>query len=559
MAPMAALAEELAGATGAADDPLVCSLRQHNLNDEPSFEAISYVWGSSQKTCTIICDGRPLAITKNLQTVLLQTRLLKQQRTLWADAICINQDDHREKGRQVAMMGRIYSEASRVLICLGPDESGHAEDIADLVSKVSQWILTTLESTDGSRDSFPYIASCEWPYSDRRWAILKFLTDQPWFGRGWVVQEAGLAKDAQILWGDTAIQWSELLRLYLWLFHRTTIDWATGDFLPVLHMNNYAAKHPIERMVFGHFNELTLLGTLHCGRALELQDERDHIYAFLGLAEAADARHGLEVDYDLSYLQIYFEFAIWYISTAQDLKLLHYVDQDDDALSADAAHTSLAVIQGSNLKVRGFLFDRILQTSKALDLKTTIEDIAEIWACFEEYTTDSVYRSAPPLLFFVFAIRLGSRMPGLGSGFSDAHVAAYMLRLLNGKPLPADPSVDCFRDALANHQGDATVAHNWVRVCLSGRRLVITARGYYGVVPAVSHEEDLCCIVFGTKEPFILRQTDREGHYNVLGDAFLTSARQEQGKCFNIGSGLGPYSNSDWLKWNLEEQDIYLC
>ncbi|KAK7740665.1 hypothetical protein SLS53_005133, partial [Cytospora paraplurivora] len=127
----------LEGATGDADDPLVCSLRDYSLDDEPDFEAISYSWGSSDKTHTIMCDDRPLAITKNLHTVLLQTRLSKQQRILWADAICINQNNPKEKNHQVAMMSRIYSQASKVLICLGPDESGHAKDIADLLSKIN--------------------------------------------------------------------------------------------------------------------------------------------------------------------------------------------------------------------------------------------------------------------------------------------------------------------------------------------------------------------------------------------------------------------------------------
>lgn len=63
-----------------------------------------------------------MAITQNLHTSLLQTRLADRTRRLWADFICINQDDHKEKGHQVGIMSRIYSEVRKVLICLGPDE-----------------------------------------------------------------------------------------------------------------------------------------------------------------------------------------------------------------------------------------------------------------------------------------------------------------------------------------------------------------------------------------------------------------------------------------------------
>ena len=38
---------------------------------------------------------------------------------LWVDAICINQNDVEEKTKQVAMMGRIFMQASRTVIYLG--------------------------------------------------------------------------------------------------------------------------------------------------------------------------------------------------------------------------------------------------------------------------------------------------------------------------------------------------------------------------------------------------------------------------------------------------------
>jgi hypothetical protein len=43
-----------------------------------------------------------------------------KNRTLWVDAICINQQDIRERGCQVEMMGDVYSKAARVLVWLGP-------------------------------------------------------------------------------------------------------------------------------------------------------------------------------------------------------------------------------------------------------------------------------------------------------------------------------------------------------------------------------------------------------------------------------------------------------
>jgi hypothetical protein len=42
-----------------------------------------------------------------------------QPRYLWIDALCINQDDDYERSAQVAIMGRIYQTARRVISWIG--------------------------------------------------------------------------------------------------------------------------------------------------------------------------------------------------------------------------------------------------------------------------------------------------------------------------------------------------------------------------------------------------------------------------------------------------------
>lgn len=258
----------LESGTGDADEPLVCSIRHHRLDDNPDFEAISYTWGISDKTHTISCNGQRLYITKNLHTCLLQTRLRNQKRVLWADSICINQDDLEEKGRQVAMMSRIYSESRRVLICLGPDENGHAKEAADLVSEVSQWMQMTGRQTDGKRNSFPIIPTTKWPHTDRRWRTLSSMTRLSWFARGWVVQEAGLAKDARLLWGNVEMSWIDLLRTLMWTVGRAPTlyrgmgFWGRGA---CLHFDAYASKYPTETSVLNACKPFNLLELLDCG------------------------------------------------------------------------------------------------------------------------------------------------------------------------------------------------------------------------------------------------------------------------------------------------------
>lgn len=81
--------------------------------------------GDPAKTAVVYCSSVygsnvPFGVTENLYVALQHLRLLDRSRILWVDAICINQDDQREREAQVAIMCEIYSGASRVLVWLGP-------------------------------------------------------------------------------------------------------------------------------------------------------------------------------------------------------------------------------------------------------------------------------------------------------------------------------------------------------------------------------------------------------------------------------------------------------
>ncbi|KAI0172141.1 heterokaryon incompatibility protein-domain-containing protein [Hypoxylon sp. FL1284] len=98
--------------------------------DRPSFEALSYCWGEPDPAETILVDyadasssGSCLAkltIRPNLAAALRHLRNPTSPRTLWIDAICINQEDTVETSRHVARMGSIYALATRVVAWLGP-------------------------------------------------------------------------------------------------------------------------------------------------------------------------------------------------------------------------------------------------------------------------------------------------------------------------------------------------------------------------------------------------------------------------------------------------------
>ncbi|KAJ3543656.1 hypothetical protein NM208_g3461 [Fusarium decemcellulare] len=108
--------------------PIRCSLSVASLEDNPSYFALSYVWGDPVRCREIIVNGRRSSITSNLDIALRRLSGWFQANdfvdddgtvSMWIDSICINQDDVTEKSSQVSKMGDIFSRATRVIAWLG--------------------------------------------------------------------------------------------------------------------------------------------------------------------------------------------------------------------------------------------------------------------------------------------------------------------------------------------------------------------------------------------------------------------------------------------------------
>lgn len=167
-------------------------LVQVQLRDRTNYEALSYVWGSSAERTSIVCNeaGDVLSVTKNCKTALRTLRLRAAMRTLWIDAICINQNDVEERNQQIQLMPDIYSMADRVVAFLG--EASDDSDLGmDLVLDDWNSIFRNNRTPVGSL---------------QRKAIDGIL-ERAYFQRVWIVQELLLAKEVQILLGNKAVDW----------------------------------------------------------------------------------------------------------------------------------------------------------------------------------------------------------------------------------------------------------------------------------------------------------------------------------------------------------------
>lgn len=82
---------------GDENEQIQCVLT-HNSRRAPckAYEAVSYTWGTNKLDRPILVNGLEFPVTENLEAALQYLRYPREtgkSRTLWADAICINQSD----------------------------------------------------------------------------------------------------------------------------------------------------------------------------------------------------------------------------------------------------------------------------------------------------------------------------------------------------------------------------------------------------------------------------------------------------------------------------------
>lgn len=89
---------------GEGNEKIKLKIRNYELRNKLRYFALSYVWGNDKPTNEINLNKSPFLVQDNLYSALLHIRDPKEVKTLWIDAICINQDDHLERTSHVKRM-----------------------------------------------------------------------------------------------------------------------------------------------------------------------------------------------------------------------------------------------------------------------------------------------------------------------------------------------------------------------------------------------------------------------------------------------------------------------
>ena len=580
---------------GIGNDPLKCSLQTAPLA-KTTFEAISYVWGKSKKNKKIICDGRVIRITKSLSNVLRRLRLPHKRRKLWADGICINQDDLEEKGHQVAIMGDIYRSAKCVLIYIGSEDNGHGPLACSLVDDVNRMIDETFKHFEKAQNVFPYPKKDDALLSDSRWSSLLNLFRQSWFKRSWVVREAAVAQCHLVIWHDSEFSWKKLMRSFLWLVKRGTRIYYDANFTSVSvfsHSQAFGQRDMafIETLFEGGWPAQSLLSRLSAAKTLKVSDARDRIYAHMELSDGNERVVTMNPDYHLATLDVYHQFAVDYIEQTKDIQILDHVchvyyeefidipswvprwdvsswsipkmgaSRWSPARARDGSICEPEMIDHSTLLARGVIVDSVLHVSDMFNTWDTAgkeqQIVSELWRTISQTLDTSPYGASEGMNAFLCSLSCGK-----ASGIREEWLPARAALIAHGKALQ-DGSVS---GELFHHGDPSSNDFNFMKIIwdqiwtsISKRRFIVTRRGYMGLAPAFTQADDLCAIIFGCEMPCILRPTDGKQFYNFLGATYLMGADLSvyDGEML-FACPLGHDNSKEWVDWDVEEQDICL-
>lgn len=169
---------------------------------KPLFEALSYVWGSQEDGESIVVESSldfgqnadiplhsTIKIGKNLAEALRHLRYLEHGRTLWVDALCIDQNNHIERNFQVKKMAYIYSSARHVIIWLGVEDKGSKNAISTLSYIGKQAEFTKEHQLIGAPEATEedwHAGAVNLPYDESTYSAITELLKRPWFSRLWV-------------------------------------------------------------------------------------------------------------------------------------------------------------------------------------------------------------------------------------------------------------------------------------------------------------------------------------------------------------------------------------
>ncbi|KAJ8117368.1 hypothetical protein OPT61_g1409 [Boeremia exigua] len=553
--------------------PIRCKLHQYRVSAAPTYEGLSYVWGDPEDVVSIVCNGIEVNITSSLGSALWRIRDSRIPKVIWADALCINQRDVKEKSIHVPLMGRVFSRATNTVIYLG-----EANQEAALAAKAGLEAISNLIDdlrvkanlpTNNQDIFYGWILEnlTEQSVPDVSWNAITQLFSVSWFLRTWCVQEIMLARDAPLdsyaIYGPVRIHHQHIAKVSLFLIITGKSGFKFSKGLGLL--DPIAIVEYLDQVEEADRELLPVLAALSGHLAT---DPRDKVYGVLGILHHRFGYNtdSINVDYSKSVAQVYLDTAIEILRLKQNLTLFDHItqlegfedetefatwvprwddlpdwilfgDEDMDEFRANCSPSPSAnepastcwSVEGNRLLVSGSTCDSVISTSplSGSDLMATF---ISHWrgtqairtSCFDYredlLTMARTFRTGRVAMLLHFKEANDEQRDTFLADFM-AYVHEAMPRCsLNCTGVPEDGNY-VIDDIGTKRLGLAKRYASILVECCEGRSFFRTTQGHYGLGPHYIRPGDIVVGLIGASSPFALRR--RGENHLLLGSVYV--------------------------------------
>lgn len=295
--------------TSSQKEPVKADLKIFSLVNAPPYIALSYSWGELPANNEVhVGPLATLLVSKHLEDALRQLRDPARSVVVWVDALCINQADLNERGKQVSLMKQIFSAAESVYIWLGmapsplvARELDEGPDSGEL-----RWMVSLNRSTR-ENEKFVGLATADLNY-------LLSWREHAWWKRKWVLQEIAVARHPPLVLFDDFVfdGWAffrawpmELVFSRQWDVQADDIDFhvvGTQKVWKAFMSAEHSMRVPWKLRSWWEYYRVSLHGGRPLGELLRLaavslaSHDLDHVYGLIGLALPSH-RAAIHIDY----------------------------------------------------------------------------------------------------------------------------------------------------------------------------------------------------------------------------------------------------------------------
>ncbi|TVY83117.1 Heterokaryon incompatibility protein 6 OR allele, partial [Lachnellula suecica] len=571
---------------------LACQLSVASLNHAPAYTALSYTWASPPTLPatasasspdptfhTMSLNEQPFSVAQNLFDALnvLRSRNIS---VVWIDAICINQDDLEERGKQVLEMRRIYSIADTVFVWLGSEvpSTSTACEFIDYLFAMSQ-LPDKAQQVQAAQEHDVRFRSFE------NWAAFNEFLKRYYWSRAWIVQEIAMARKLLLVCGPHEVSWIKLVAVVQFL----SDTWAYWNLTETSSVDTPAFNR-IKGLDYFQSAETRkprhLLQVLVISRRTISTDPRDALYSKLGLAYDGSTLVR-EPSYTLETAQVFKRLVKDYVSETSSLDIICLAEnlRKQSVLSLPSWTPDWTISAGT-MPIKASVHQPEaawldFHASGLLQANVRFSENMDGLHCdgFQIDSVDGLGGSCPRHLY---ANNLADGLVQPISQKTAYGTTQEMLRALcqtlslaiywdgaerKHKRLPLDAEnllckhgsewdlgVDVSKGAFQTWYdtdrkllfGEYTIQEHVARGYGAGagrpdspiswtqfegmrgavmyhRRLMITSQGYIGLVPAATKRGDCVCVLLGCSNPVILRKLEsgREESYELIGECYI--------------------------------------